>query len=125
LHHLNFQVDLLLKGEERATTETIESTAGNDPRAWTDADVGTVVKEMLAALDRRRHPNQPARPVFLRGISWIVDRDRTGAGVVIALEIPTGAAVAGPFEIAQHDLEEMMTRVMSRTTNVPPDNVIH
>jgi hypothetical protein len=109
---MQFQVDLLLKGEERATTATIESTVTREPRAWTDADVSTVLKEMLAALDRRKNPDGDARPVFLRGISWIVDPDRNG-GMLIALEIPTGAAVAGPFDITQRELEGMISRVMA------------
>jgi hypothetical protein len=110
---MQFNVDLLLKGEEHATTQTIDSAAGTDPRAWTDADVSTVIKDMLAALDRHKHPAQSPRPVFLRGISWIVDRDRSG-GVLIALEIPTGAAVAGPFDIEAAELDAMIARVMGR-----------
>ena len=53
---LCFQVDLLLKGEERATAETIESRAGGDPRTWTDADVAVILKETLAALSRHPWP---------------------------------------------------------------------
>lgn len=119
---MTFQVDLLLKGEEHATTHTVDSRAASPPRSWTDADVSTVLKEMLAALDRQKHPGQPERPVFLRGVSWIVDPDRDG-GVLIALEIPTGAAVAGPFDIAQHELEAMIARVMAR--GVPSADRMH
>lgn len=120
---MTFQVDLLLKGEEHATTHTIDSAVVREPREWTDADVGTVLREMLAALDRRKRPNQPDRPVFLRGISWIVDADRGSGGVLIALEIPTGAAVAGPFAIGQHELEEMIGRVMARAVPSAADRV--
>jgi hypothetical protein len=119
---MQFQVDLLLKGEEHATTHTIDSAVRNEPRAWTDADVSVVLKEMLAALDRKKNPRQDAREVYLRGISWIVDPDRSG-GVLIALEIPTGAAVAGPFEIAQSELEQMIARVM--TTRGAPASSPH
>ena len=58
-------------------------------------------------------PGQADREVFFRGISWIVESSDEG-GVVIALEIPTGAVVAGPFEIARADLEARIGRVLAR-----------
>lgn len=121
---MQFQVDLLLKGEEHATTDTIDTAIGADPHTWTDEDVGTVIREMLAALDRKKHPNRAPRPVFLRGISWIVDADRSG-GAVIALEIPTGAAVAGPFDITQGELDAMISRVMGRAVLPSTPDGIH
>jgi hypothetical protein len=42
----------------------------------------------------RPNPEVDERFVTLRGFSWIVEP--TPDGVVIAIEIPTGAAVAGP-----------------------------
>jgi hypothetical protein len=120
---MQFQVDLLLKGEEQATTETIDCAVPGEPRVWTDADAATVIKEMLAALDRKKHPQRAgARPVFLRGISWIVDVDRAG-GVLIALEIPMGAAVAGPFDIPQPELERIVANAMARDGE--PSSKIH
>lgn len=108
---VEFQVDILLKGEERATTLTIQ-TEGQEPPSWTDFDVETVLKEMLRAVDRTKNPGLADRAVFLRGVSWIVEPYADG-GVVIALEIPTGAAVAGPFAIAKTDLEHMVARVIA------------
>jgi hypothetical protein len=49
--------------------------------------------------------------VALRGFSWIVNPFDNG--VVIALEMSLGAAIAGPFDIAERDLTAMITRVMT------------
>ena len=74
--------------------------------------MAAVLVGMLRALDRARHPDAaPERPVALRGFSWIVNPFE-GGGVVIALEMSLGAAVAGPFDIPERDLNVMIQRVM-------------
>jgi len=108
---MNFAVDIWLRGNDFATTETITTVAG-EPRAWTEDDVRDVLGAMLRAMDRSKNPDQPDRPIALRGLSWIVNPYETG--VVIALEITLGAAVAGPFNIDQATLEGMITRVLAR-----------
>jgi hypothetical protein len=40
------------------------------------------------------------------------------SGVVIAIEITMGAAIAGPFDIDQTALEDMIARVITR----PPES---
>ena len=70
---------------------------------------------MLQAMDRSKHPAGPDRPVVLRGLSWIVN-PYEGGGVVIAIEITLGAAIAGPFDIEQPALEAMIGRVLSPDT---------
>jgi hypothetical protein len=50
--------------------------------------------------------------VALRGLSWIVNPYEEG-GVVIAIEITMGAAIAGPFVIDQAVLEAMIARVLA------------
>ena len=69
------------------------------PAEWTELDVHAVLKSMLLAIDRAKNPGSDERYVTLRGFSWIVEP--TEGGVVIAMEIPMGAAVAGPFDIPQ------------------------
>jgi hypothetical protein len=59
--------------------------------------------------------------VALRGFSWIVEP--SDGGVVIAVEIPMGAAVAGPFDIPQGRLDSMITRVLASHSVVRP--VVH
>jgi hypothetical protein len=109
---VTFAVDVWLRGNDFATTETIMSIAG-EPRAWTDDDVRAVLEAMLRAMDRSKNPDQPDRPIALRGLSWIVNPYEEG-GVVIAIEITLGAAVAGPFEIDQTSLESMIARVLAQ-----------
>jgi hypothetical protein len=103
-------VDVWLRGTDFATTETIEGVA-RDPSAWTDADVRQVLEGMLRALDRCKRPGEPERAIALRGLSWIVNPYEEG-GVVVAIEIASGAAIAGPFAVDRERLEAMITRVL-------------
>jgi hypothetical protein len=66
---------------------------------------------MLRAIHQLKHPTEVAPAVALRGISWIVNTYEEG-GVVIAIEITLGAAVAGPFDVDKEGLEARITRVM-------------
>ena len=109
---MTVHVDVWLRGNDFATTESIEGVAGV-PRAWTDDDVRVVIEGMLRAMDRSRNPSVPDRPIALRGLSWIVNPFEDG-GVVIAIEITLGAAIAGPFDIDQAALEAMIARVLAR-----------
>ena len=45
-------------------------------------------------------------------------------GVVIAIEITLGAAVAGPFEIDKAALDAMIARVIARPAS-PPSTTVH
>jgi hypothetical protein len=108
---MNVQVDVWLRGQDFATTTSIEGVV-REPRAWTDDDVRAVLQGMLRAMDRLKRPGESDRDVALRGLSWIVNPYESG-GVVIAIEITMGAAVAGPFEIDQTRLEAMIARVLS------------
>ena len=104
-------VDIWLRGEHHATTHVI-AEGSPAPADWTDGDVVAVLNGMLRALDRRKNPDAAEdRPIALRGFSWIVNPFETG-GVVIALEMSLGAAVAGPFEIPEAHLTRMIQRVM-------------
>jgi hypothetical protein len=107
---MTFPVDLWLRGTTHATTEMIAPTA-REPRSWTDEDVEAVLVGMLRALERAGNPGADAtRPVSMRGFSWIVN-PFDGGGVVIALELTLGAAIAGPFDIAEGDLTAIINRV--------------
>ena len=108
---MNVPVDIWLRGTDVATTETIDGLE-RAPREWTDDDVRFVLGGMLRAMDRRKRPGEPDREIALRGLSWIVNPYEEG-GVVIAIEITMGAAVAGPFDIDQKRLESMISRVLA------------
>ena len=114
---MEFDVEIVLREENVATTERLEH--GTEPAKWRELDVETVLKQILLAIDRVKNPGgTPSRFVALRGFSWIVEP--VGEQVVIAIEIPMGAAVAGPFDIAQPALEAMVSRVVgaARSTAV-------
>jgi hypothetical protein len=115
-------VDIWLRGTEHATTATIDGIA-RAPRVWTDADVRLVLEGMLREMDRLRRPGEADRPVTLRGLSWIVNPYADG-GVVIAIEITLGAAIAGPFDIDKAALETMITRVLAQPST-PISTTVH
>jgi len=115
-------VDIWLRGQEHATTAEIDDIA-RVPTAWTDDDVRLVLEGMLRAMDRLKRPGEQDRPIALRGLSWIVNPYEDG-GVVIAIEITLGAAIAGPFDIEQAALEAMITRVLARPV-APPSPTVH
>lgn len=119
-------VDIWLRGEHHATTHVI-AEVGPAPTAWTDVDVAVVLTGMLRAMDRRQNPDaDPDRPIALRGFSWIVNPFETG-GVVIAIELSAGAAVAGPFDIAEETLSAMIQRVVDadRAILTPGTDTVH
>ena len=91
---MTFDVEIVLRDRDYAVTEQLDQP--REAAQWTDDDVA------------------------LRGFSWIVEPAQ--GGVVIAIEIPSGAAVAGPFAIEQHALDGMIGRVL-RAAN--PKTVVH
>lgn len=115
---MTFDVEVVLRERDYAVTDRIHQAG--DPREWTDADVAAVLREILLAIDRARNPAATERYVALRGFSWIVEPAE--GGVVIAIEIPSGAAVAGPFDIDQPALDGMIARVLSSGY---PRTVVH
>jgi hypothetical protein len=107
---MSFQCDVWLRSSDLATTRTVD-TVDHAPASWDDDDVRRVLEGMLRAIHQLKHPAETAPPVALRGISWIVNPYEEG-GVVIAIEITLGAAVAGPFDVDKGKLEAMITRVI-------------
>jgi hypothetical protein len=115
-----YNVEIVLRERDYAVTEEVHHH-GNPASDWTEIDVEGVLTAMLEAIDRVKNPDAQRAHVRLRGFSWIVEP--TNGGVVIAMEIPSGAAVAGPFDIPQPKLDSLITRVLdaARETRV----VIH
>jgi hypothetical protein len=116
---MEFDVEIVLRESNQAVTERIAH--GTEPSAWGELDVEAVLKQILLAIDRVKNPADGARHVALRGFSWIVEP--LGEDVVIAIEIPMGAAVAGPFEIEQARLDHMIRRVIAAAA--PPGSTVH
>ena len=120
---MEFQVDVWLRGTDFARTQVIAGIAA-EPAAWTDNDVSKLLKAMLLAIHRAKNPGSTDTPVFLRGFSWIVNPFEE-SGVVIAIEIQTGAAVAGPFRIDKKQLEDMISRAIAQQTAATSATSIH
>ena len=119
---MTVSVDIWLRGTEHATTATIEGLA-REPSAWTDDDVRFVLEEMLREMAQLKQPGEEPRTIALRGLSWIVNSYDEG-GVVIAIEITLGAAIAGPFDVDKAALEAMITRVMAPPVS-KPSTLVH
>ena len=116
-------VDIWLRGQHVATSASFSGVA-REPKAWTDDDVQVVLEGMLHTMHRLKHPKDASvPPIALRGLSWIVNAYEEG-GVVIAIEIAMGAAIAGPFDIERDTLEAMIGRVLERPSS-PPSLSIH
>ena len=69
---MTVQVDIWLRGNDFATTASIEGVP-REPKAWTDDDVRVVLEGMLKAMDRLKYPGETERVIALRGLSWIVN----------------------------------------------------
>lgn len=102
-------VDVWVRGRQDAVTRKITSVP-DAAASWTDADVRTLLEEMLTALQSVNDPAGDPPAVSLRGFSWIVSPDEHG--VLVHLEMQLGTASAGPFAIDEHRLTDMISRVM-------------
>jgi hypothetical protein len=109
---MEISLEIWLRGDNHATTAVIQPVA-REARAWTEADVTAVLAGMLRALERAKNPHADAdRPIALRGFSWIVNPFEDG-GVLIALELTLGAVIAGPFDISERTLTDLISRAMA------------
>ena len=116
-------VEIVLKGRDYAVTESIAIDTGEGP-VWNDTTVHDMLVEILRAIGRAENPEAPAdRPIALRGFSWIVEP--MDGQVVLALEIPSGAAVAGPLDVAQADLDTLVGRVIRADRQRTSPETVH
>jgi hypothetical protein len=116
---MQIPIDVWIRGTEVATTKHLD-TVIREPSGWTDDDVRVLLEGMLHAMDETKNPGQANRVAALRGFSWIVTPFE--GGLLVAIEMTLGAAVAGPFAIEKERLEGMIARVMA-TGTAPP--VVH
>jgi hypothetical protein len=117
---MTFDIEIVLRDRDRAIERQLRHD-GNDAPRWTELDVQEVLKSMLLAIEHAKNPDSDRQYVALRGFSWIVEP--MGEDVVIAIEIPMGAAVAGPFSIPQDRLDGMIRRVIAGAA--PPGPTVH
>jgi uncharacterized protein (DUF608 family) len=109
---MTFTVEVLIKGKEDVVEREIDFE-GPEAVAWTDEDARRVLELTLRTFDEVQNPDTQDRSVSLRGFSWIVTP--VSEGVVIAIEIPSGAVVAGPFNADVDMLTAMITRALAHT----------
>jgi len=106
---MTFDVEVLLKGTNEVVAETV-TYDGPEPAGWTDADVREVLLSIMRVFRRATRDGADRDEVSLRGLSWIVtDAD---PGATIAIEIPSGAVGAGPFDLPADELTRMITRAI-------------
>ena len=113
---MQFDVEIVLRDQNEATIAHLEH--GREAAAWSEADVEIVLKNILLAIDRAKNPKSVTRFVALRGFSWIVEP--LGEQAVIAIEIPMGAAVAGPFATEVARLDALIRRVLAAAARPGP-----
>ena len=108
---MRLTVEIMLRGNNHVFTETIVHPT--EPVAWTEEDVATILKAMLRATAKAQDPDgQPPAEVILRGMNWIV-HPATDGGVVIALEIHSASAVAGPVPMSAATLEGLIDKAIA------------
>ena len=118
-----FDVEIVLKGRDFAVTETLTVPHG-EPAHWDEGAVYDALVEILRAMDRAQNPKAPRdRAVTLTGFSWIVEP--MGEDVVLAMEIPMGAAVAGPFSMERAKLEALIGNVLRLERHKAAPTTIH
>jgi hypothetical protein len=124
---MTFDVEVVLKGRSAAVTESATVLCGDEPASWNDEAVRDVLMEILRAIDRADDPAAAGdRRVRLHGFSWIVEPATDGeSGVVIAIEIPMGAAVAGPFAVDGRELDAIITRVLKAERGPTTSTTVH
>lgn len=120
---MTFPVEIVLKGRDFAVTESLVVPTPDVP-AWDDTMVHAMLVEILRAIGRVDDPKAaPDRPVALQGFSWIVEP--IDGQVVIAIEIPMGAAVAGPFDVGQAELDAIVGRVIRADRQRRTPDTVH
>ena len=117
---MTFNVEVLLKGED-AVVDDVVHRDGPEANQWSDDDVRDVLRLTLLSFDKVQNPDSDQRSVSLRGLSWIVTP--LEKGVAIAIEIPSGAVVAGPFDTDADSLTESITRVLANPS--APSSAVH
>lgn len=117
---MSIPVEIMLRGDERVYAEQVAQPLG-DPSSWGEGEVSELLRAILLAIDRVQNPTRSGEPpVGFRGVNWIVSRYRDG--VVVAVEIHSASAVAGPVPADLSRLEELLARVIRAEQ---PSSVVH
>ena len=107
---MTFNVEVLLKGKEHVVDESVHLD-GPAAADWADDNVRRILTLTLGIYDKVLNPSAETRSVSLQGFSWIVTP--VDGGVVLAIEVSTGAVVAGPFDADADELTATIQRVLA------------
>lgn len=117
---MSIAVEIMLRGNEQVFCEQVVPPSA-EPSAWDEHDVAQILTSILLAIDRVQNPGRTdPPPVGFRGMNWIVSSYQSG--VVIALEIHSASAVAGPMRIDGGTLEKLIASAVSGAASSP---VVH
>jgi hypothetical protein len=105
------EVDVWVRATGQTATIRLPDVSA-EARQWSDDDAARLLTGMLRAIERTQNPDGEMPPITLRGFSWIVNPVDDG-NVVVALEMPMGAAIAGPFAIDEARLTALIERAMA------------
>jgi hypothetical protein len=121
---MTVNVEIVLKGRDFAVTETVIVPEGS-PAKWNEENVQEMLVEVLRAIAwRLRILSAVDRAVSLTGFSWIVEPSDQKS--IVAIEIPMGAAVAGPLDIPQPALDALITNVIrNERMKAPTGPTVH
>ena len=114
---MTFTLEIMLRGNDTVFTEQLEHPG--EPSTWTGADMAVVLRKALTAVDRVLTPGS-TREVHLRGLNWIVSPYNDA--FVLAMEIHSASAVAGPFPGPAAHLERLAAQAVS---DARPPQTIH
>ena len=107
---MTLPIEIMLRGNNRVFAESVSHPV--DATRWTEADVAAVMKGILLAINRVQNEGAGEAPdVGLRGLNWIVHP--SAHGVVIAIEIYSASAVAGPVALPADALEGLIGRAVA------------
>lgn len=118
---MTYDVEIMLRGNDTVFTERVHHI-GNGPDDWTVEDASTMMHSVLKAIDRILNPERTDEPTTtMRGVNWIVSPHEGQA--VVAVEIHSASAVAGPFGIEPGRLESLLTDAVK--TPITSTGVVH
>jgi hypothetical protein len=102
---MTYTVEIMLR--ETHAVESVTLVHRGTTAAWTVQDAADVLRAILDAIDRLQHPARTGGArVVLRGVSWIVSE--YDGRTVIGVDIPSGQAVAGPFDVDTATLDGLI-----------------
>jgi len=106
---MTLPIEIMLRGDNRVFAESVSHPV--EVARWTEADVAVVMKAILLAINRAQNPGAEMPEIGLRGLNWIVHPSPDG--VVIAIEIHSASAVAGPIAMAADALDGLIGRAVA------------